>query len=694
MKAFLRLFVLAAFGVAGGFGAVWLYQQETEREEARQIAAARPDPVVEALAERAAPTRSEPRWETSDWPEFALDRDIPDAEGAPSNGNGITILLADQQSDLTLDTPAHLYRYVVLAENSAGSTHAGTFNVPFDPAHQHLVIHRADVIRDGERLDGRDRLAVDFVQQENLLNQGILTGMTTALIRIADVRGGDTVDFAASVVGGNPLLGERRADAVSLVNTVMAVESPIRVTIPRDAEWVVLGNGIEVEESRRGGRVILDFPSETVRPATYDIHLPQWLQGRPMLQVSSFEGWEAVREWGDPMYAVEPDAEIEALAERFLSEHDTLDAQVGAAINFVQDEIRYFAVALGTGGYIPASTSETLRTRSGDCKAKTVLLMAILDAMGVEAEAVFVNSAYGLALNDFAASPIAFNHVITRVRVDNRWRWIDPTIPHQASLFSNITQPIYGFGLVLDGRSTELTAIDSDIAERMSLTIRERFTISLEEGAPVRVRTDMIATGASARQLRAGLASGLDGQFDQGILQFYRGTYGEAEISGERRMLDDREANRISLTWDIDLLPIVSEQSRGNSLYLEAYSIPDILPDIDLNGRTSPISVTYPFRARHEIVVELPEDWDVEGSFDRDLENSIFRFVSRGEEREDTFRFHAELETLRTHTQPMALLTVRSDAERMDSVLRFEARGPGGEPDEAGGGGDSAGSKP
>lgn len=677
MKAFLRLLFLAIFGVVGGFGAVWLYQNEQGENGRSENEAERRDPVAEALANRAPPERTEPQWSVADWPDYALDRDIPEDDEAGPGGAGLTILLADQQYDLTLDEPAHLLRYVVAAENSVGAQNAGTFNITFDPSYQHLVIYRADVIRDGERLDRRDRLAVDFVQQENLLQLNILTGLSTAIIRVADVSAGDTVDFAVGVMGQNPLFGERRAAAVSLINAQMAVEAPFRLTVPRDSAWEVLGDGVEVETQRRGDRTVLDIPADQVRPAVSDPYLPLWLHGRPMLQISTFAGWEDVRAWGAPMYVPEPDDEIRALADRFMSEHGTVDAQVGAAINFVQDEIRYFAVALGTGGYIPAATSETLRTRSGDCKAKVLLLLSILDAMGVEAEAAFVHTQFGRALRDFAPAPFAFNHVITRVRVDGRWRWIDPTVPYQASLFSNITQPDYGHALLLGGTEAGLTEISSDVHERSGMEVREQFSLSLEEGVPVRVRADMIAEGVTALQIRTGLEAGSVDQIDDFILNFYRGTYGEAELAGDRRTIDDRDANRVSLTWEIELTPLVSSQSAASGFYVEAYSVPSIVPNIDYSTRTTPVTLMHPVRSRHEIVLELPEGWTVTEDLDRDIENAAFRFDSRAQQDGDRFTYSVDMRSRGPSARPMDLLTASADLEAVDAVLRFEVHGPG-----------------
>ena len=57
-----------------------------------------------------------------------------------------------------------------------------------------------------------------------------------------------------------------------------------------------------------------------------------------------------------------------------------------AALGLVQDRIRYVALAMGTGGLVPADAATTWSRRFGDCKGKTVLLLAMLRALGVTTE--------------------------------------------------------------------------------------------------------------------------------------------------------------------------------------------------------------------------------------------------------------------------------------------------------------------
>jgi transglutaminase-like putative cysteine protease len=52
-------------------------------------------------------------------------------------------------------------------------------------------------------------------------------------------------------------------------------------------------------------------------------------------------------------------------------------ARAEAALALVQDRVRYVALAMGAGGYVPADAAETWSRRYGDCKGKTALLLVV-----------------------------------------------------------------------------------------------------------------------------------------------------------------------------------------------------------------------------------------------------------------------------------------------------------------------------
>jgi hypothetical protein len=77
----------------------------------------------------------------------------------------------------------------------------------------------------------------------------------------------------------------------------------------------------------------------------------------------------------------------------------------------VSRNIRYVAVTLGSGGYVPHSADEVLANEYGDCKDHVVLFEALLSAAGIDSVPALINvdSSYTLP----KVGSFAFNHVIT-----------------------------------------------------------------------------------------------------------------------------------------------------------------------------------------------------------------------------------------------------------------------------------------
>jgi len=92
---------------------------------------------------------------------------------------------------------------------------------------------------------------------------------------------------------------------------------------------------------------------------------------------------------------------------------------------YVQKELHYEAIEFGRRAYVPKTARETLRDRYGDCKDHSVLLYAMLNAVGIPARLALVNINQqilpGLPNID------QFDHMIVSVPLDGERLFIDTT---------------------------------------------------------------------------------------------------------------------------------------------------------------------------------------------------------------------------------------------------------------------------
>jgi hypothetical protein len=95
--------------------------------------------------------------------------------------------------------------------------------------------------------------------------------------------------------------------------------------------------------------------------------------------------------------------------------------------DFVQS-IRYIDIELGMGGFIPHTPAEVLDRKKGDCTDKSILLLALLKAVGIEAKPVLVlTKNEGFIHTKFPNW--SFNHMIVKASTQEKSDyWMDPSV--------------------------------------------------------------------------------------------------------------------------------------------------------------------------------------------------------------------------------------------------------------------------
>jgi transglutaminase-like putative cysteine protease len=147
--------------------------------------------------------------------------------------------------------------------------------------------------------------------------------------------------------------------------------------------------------------------------------------GGPRLLVSTFPDWPAYTDWYRRLVreAGRVTPEIAARARELTAGARTDRERAAALYDFVTG-LRYVAVPLGVSSHRPHAAADVLADRYGDCKDKANLLNALLAAVGIEADLVLVPR---FADTHPAVPGAAFNHAISRIRLDDGVVWVDAT---------------------------------------------------------------------------------------------------------------------------------------------------------------------------------------------------------------------------------------------------------------------------
>jgi tetratricopeptide (TPR) repeat protein/transglutaminase-like putative cysteine protease len=147
----------------------------------------------------------------------------------------------------------------------------------------------------------------------------------------------------------------------------------------------------------------------------------------PAVQLTTFASWEDIGRWyaGLDHDRRQPTPEIRAKAEELTKGLNTDLEKVEALYDFVAKNFRYVSLSLGLGRYQPHAAADVLHNQYGDCKDKHTLLSSLLEAEGMHASSVLINS--GRKLDPDIPSPSQFDHVITLLPLGGQEIWMDTT---------------------------------------------------------------------------------------------------------------------------------------------------------------------------------------------------------------------------------------------------------------------------
>ena len=138
------------------------------------------------------------------------------------------------------------------------------------------------------------------------------------------------------------------------------------------------------------------------------------LDRAPRVFASTFPDWAAFSRTYAALFTpmTEVTDPIQALADEVASGAASKQEEAQRLYEWVSRRVRWVAIYVGNGAFVPHAAGQVLANKYGDCKDQVALLMALLRARGIAAEPVLVNLAPTYALSG-PPTLTAFNHVVT-----------------------------------------------------------------------------------------------------------------------------------------------------------------------------------------------------------------------------------------------------------------------------------------
>lgn len=197
--------------------------------------------------------------------------------------------------------------------------------------------------------------------------------------------------------------------------------------------------------------------------------------------------WTRIGEWYTQLAAPQSEgpADIATESRTLTSANADFLDRIQKVASFMQRQIRYVGIEIGIGGYIPHSAEDVYRNHYGDCKDKVTLMIALLDAVGVRATWVMVDTDRGVV--DPNVPSLRGDHMIAAIEIPpgyenpalkavvtaktgKRYLIFDPTNQYvPIGLLPTYLQG--GYGLLMAGANSQVIGLpilrpDADVTSR------------------------------------------------------------------------------------------------------------------------------------------------------------------------------------------------------------------------------------
>src|SRR5580658_8824455 len=221
----------------------------------------------------------------------------PDLTRQPSPeeiSDGYYYELQDEQTNLLRSTEyTNFIKHII---NATGVQGQSEVSVTFSPQFQQIVFHRVCILRDGAALDQLQPTRIKVVQEETDAVDFQYNGLQRAFITLTDVRKGDRIEVAYSIVGFNPVFGKKFATQRYFIRST-AVCNYFRTIISspdRPLYIITRNNAPAPEEQRDRNTLTYRWIDPPLKDNNDNDDAPSWFSTLPFVSITEYKNWREV----------------------------------------------------------------------------------------------------------------------------------------------------------------------------------------------------------------------------------------------------------------------------------------------------------------------------------------------------------------------------------------------------------------
>lgn len=520
------------------------------------------------------------------------------------------ILLFDQQVALEPGQPS-IYSRVVMHLRTPQGLAAGNVSLIWRPETDTLIVHHVLIRRGNESIDtlaAGNKFTV--ARREQSLEAAVLNGILTASMQPDGLQVGDVLDIAYSLVSRDPVMRDHveymgpawNKLSMRVGSGALRVEWPAAQTVKNST----MGQLPPLKVVKQSGRSSVQLAMTDVDPLPPPKDAPARFALGRLVEFSDFAHWADLSALLYPHYRdaarIPASGPLREALTRIRAQSSDPHMQAEAALALVQNDVRYFALAMGAGALVPADADTTWTRRYGDCKAKTALLLALLHEMGIDADPVLISTQFGDGLPQHLPLIALFDHVLVRAQINGRTYWMDGTQTGGLPLDQLIT-PVWHWGLVLAAKGGDLVPVMPEPLEVPLAVTRIEMDASagVRIAAPTKGETTLRSVGALSVKLALDNLAG-DAR-DQALRQYWRKEYDFIDVEQVASTFDSATgvlrltmAGKAHMDWSNDYY-ITDGTKMGRKKGFTRDPGP---------AQEAPVVVPFPYYKRVEQMIRLP----------------------------------------------------------------------------------------
>lgn len=542
--------------------------------------------------------------------------------------DGFFYELSDYQINVDQKQVYHHYIRDIISAN--GIQDGSQVSVDFNPSYERLDFHEIIVWRDGKPQNRLNLSDFKLLADEQDFSRFIYEGSYSANLILKDIRKGDRIEYSFTITGANPVLNNKFCRFIYLQGDKTVAHQYISIIAPqsRKLNMKFFNQAAKPSVTENQGLRRYVWEDFLVEPVIEEENEPTWYNSYNYVEITEYNSWAEVAAWASQVNPIADNihGELADLVKKLKTRYGT--DKIGyfrEATRVVQNDVRYMGIEIGEYSHRANRPEKVYNQRYGDCKDKSLLLVSMLNANGIDAHMVLVNTDLGDKVERCLPTATAFDHAVVVATINNKQVWVDATIANQGGDGLDIYFPAYGKGLILEPDAVGLSNIP--VTPIGKVNCEEVYTVK-DDSSKVNLTVKTTYTLNQADRERDKLESSSIAETEKSYLDYYSKIYSKVESADSLKVLDDIHKNQLTTIESYSITDFFKRDSLTGKQNVDFYAnyIGDLLPSIS-NRSKSPVAVDYPYAIDFTTKVIMSNGWNIDdrrNAIDRDA----YRFRS------------------------------------------------------------------